>query len=141
MAKTVKKCVICGNEFEARNRSNIYCSPECCSIRNQNKKKEKYANNRQEYIRFLYRKCLNSALKRGHSFELSAETFEKYINQDCYYCGDKIEGIGLDRIDSKIGYTKDNIVSCCRRCNIMKMTTNIDVFLAKIKQIHDHLKL
>jgi hypothetical protein len=62
-----------------------------------------------------------NALKRGLVFELSFEDFLKFWQQPCHYCGDSIETIGLDRVDNTKGYSPDNVVSCCTRCNRMKL--------------------
>lgn len=55
-------------------------------------------------------------------------TFEEYVNkvkEPCYYCNDffpRVEqGIGLDRLDNTVGYVIDNVVSCCKNCNQIKM--------------------
>ena len=44
---------------------------------------------------------------------------------------------GIDRIDSKEGYNINNCVPCCKICNMMKNNLSIDMFLSKIKQIHN----
>lgn len=46
---------------------------------------------------------------------------------------------GLDRVDSSKGHTVDNIVSCCRTCNIMKGNMGYDQFIAHIKIMNEHL--
>lgn len=141
MAKNIKKCAYCGNEFESRNENNKFCSSVCCSKHRQALRKEYLENNIIEYIKDLYRKYHKGALSRKIEFNLSADTFELFVGKNCYYCGDKINSVGIDRIDSKKGYVVGNIISCCRTCNIMKLALPQEVFLAKIKQIHDHLKL
>jgi len=35
----IKKCVVCGEEFEARNRRQIFCSEECRAIQNIHKER------------------------------------------------------------------------------------------------------
>jgi hypothetical protein len=40
-------------------------------------------------------------------------------SQPCYYCGNHKE-IGADRLDNNKGHTKDNIVPCCKQCNMIK---------------------
>ena len=58
-----------------------------------------------------------------------------FWNKDCYYCGNKVNGIGLDRIDNRVGYTIKNVVSCCRDCNTMKMILSQREFIEKIIKI------
>ena len=42
----------------------------------------------------------------------------------CHYCnyqlGQQSNSSGLDRLDSSKGYIKDNVVSCCYKCNRIK---------------------
>ena len=42
---------------------------------------------------------------------------------------------GLDRIDSSGGYTDLNTVPCCATCNAMKGSLDVDVFIAKVREI------
>ena len=47
-------------------------------------------------------------------------------NKYCHYCGEIIEWLGksnayyLDRKDNNVGYSFDNCVVCCSRCNMAK---------------------
>ena len=61
-----------------------------------------------------------SAKKRGISFYLTFDQFETFWQADCNYCGDQIATVGIDRIDSNIGYTIKNCVPCCWECNRIK---------------------
>jgi 5-methylcytosine-specific restriction endonuclease McrA len=63
-----------------------------------------------------------------------------FWNGTCHYCGNKIIGVGLDRIDSSIGYTIENCVPCCKDCNIMKNAKGYDEFIQKCKQIVKNLE-
>ena len=54
-------------------------------------------------------------------------TFDEYTEitkqNRCYYCRvdfGKLTGSCLDRVDSNLGYHVDNVVPCCRRCNMLK---------------------
>jgi hypothetical protein len=78
-----------------------------------------------------------SATKRGFDWLLTDEEFASFWQKDCFYCGDEIKTIGIDRIDSTRGYTLSNLVPCCTQCNIMKMDYSNKEFLNKIKQIYE----
>ena len=43
---------------------------------------------------------------------------------------------GLDRIDSKLMHTKDNVTPCCKVCNLMKSNLNIEDFDEKLLLIY-----
>ena len=60
--------------------------------------------------------------------------FEEIISQPCAYCGEIGEN-GIDRVNNKKGYTKDNCVSCCKVCNMMKWTLDANDFIKKCKDI------
>jgi hypothetical protein len=43
---------------------------------------------------------------------------------------------GLDRIDQTIGHNKNNVVTCCVDCNMMKRNWHHDKFINHIKKVH-----
>lgn len=83
-----------------------------------------------------YKSYLQRANRKKLSFELSVEQFNQFINDYCVYCGSGANGI--DRIDSGEGYTIDNCVSCCSKCNMMKYIYSVDVFLNHVDKITNH---
>ena len=68
----------------------------------------------------------SNAKKRSLPFDLSFEDFLVFWQADCYYCGDQIATVGIDRADSSVGYTLANCVPCCTRCNVVKMDYSIE---------------
>ena len=76
------------------------------------------------------------AKKRGKKFELTFQEFMTFWQLPCFYCGDPIDTIGLDRIDNSIGYREDNVVSCCTSCNTAKMSLSQTDFFIKIEKIY-----
>jgi hypothetical protein len=81
-----------------------------------------------------YKSYLMRANKKGIAFELTIPEFEEMCAADCYYCGDS--GYGIDRVNSKLGYTKDNIVPCCSVCNTMKWTLSQNEFFKRCEMIY-----
>ena len=81
-----------------------------------------------------------SARRNNRKFNLSKKDFIKIIKQKCYYCNEYEENknfVGIDRIDSNLGYVLDNCTPCCLICNRMKMALSIEKFMGKIKKIHE----
>lgn len=76
----------------------------------------------------------NNAKQRGHSFNITKDEFNNLLTQNCHYCNSK-DNIGVDRIDSLIGYVIENCVSCCNICNRMKGTYSIKDFLKQCNLI------
>lgn len=83
-----------------------------------------------------------NAKNRKLDFILSKEEFQNISSQTCFYCGEFGSTSptgerynGIDRIDSSLGYTLDNIVPCCSTCNRMKMDISQDDFLKQVYKI------
>ena len=91
------------------------------------------------------------AKKRGFCFNLTETEFLRICSSKCYYCG--IEPFcsrksrrnngsfiynGIDRLDNNKGYTLENSVSCCYKCNIGKYTQTKEEFLEWIKKVYLH---
>lgn len=73
------------------------------------------------------------------------ETFLLLSQQNCEYCGKapstergKFRYNGLDRIDSSLDHSEDNIVTCCWHCNRAKYTMSVNDFLSHIQRIYLH---
>jgi hypothetical protein len=92
-----------------------------------------------------------NAKNRNLSFELTNEEFKYIIGQNCYYCGCEPNQIiksnsnngdciynGIDRIDNLKGYTEDNIVPCCGKCNQGKTNMSESDFLNWIEKIYNY---
>lgn len=79
-----------------------------------------------------YKAYRDGARKRNIDFNITLEEFSTFWQNDCSYCGLSISTIGLDRVDSSIGYNIDNIVSCCSRCNEMKMDSSREAWMDKM---------
>jgi len=89
--------------------------------------------------RAAMRQLILQAYKRhGHPWSLTDDQFYDISQRDCFYCGAKPHRVkrsvngtgdftynGVDRVDSRKGYTVGNVVPCCRKCNVAKsdMTT------------------
>ncbi len=58
---------------------------------------------------------------------LTEHEFEELVQKDCFYCG-KIGPNGIDRVNNKLGYSKNNCVPCCKHCNYVKGDLTINDF-------------
>jgi hypothetical protein len=92
---------------------------------------------------WLYSTLQHSAKREGKPLYLTFENFLTFIKiQECYYCGAPIfwpkcsryrdengklmrrsQAYYLDRKDNSHGYSLDNCVVCCPRCNAIKGNT------------------
>ena len=109
---------------------------------------------------YLFRYSKENAARRNHDFVLSFEDFNDLIMQNCFYCNEppreSSEKLisdrgnssqpplfynGIDRIDSNLGYIKENCVPCCPTCNYMKRILSKNEFYYRIKKIYEFLDL
>lgn len=72
------------------------------------------------------------AANKGLAFTLDFIQFKELIQRDCLYCGAAPDNVykgklgfrlhwqGLDRLINAEGYTLENVVPCCEKCNAIK---------------------
>jgi hypothetical protein len=84
-----------------------------------------------------------NAAVRGYSFDLSDDEIAEICARPCAYCNAapsmKIKDYvynGIDRVDPSRGYARDNVVPCCKTCNIAKNTMSRDEFFAWVDSVH-----
>lgn len=60
--------------------------------------------------------------KLNVEWSLSEDRYGELVKLPCHYCGGPlgISGVGLDRKENNVGYTNDNALPCCKRCNVVK---------------------
>lgn len=115
---------------------------------------------------YLYISSRQGAKRRDLVFELSKEDHRKLSEQNCFYCNDSpkryncyvrndgtirrspsqetvdrawINAGGIDRLNNDIGYTNDNCVACCSKCNFAKQDASLDEFLIMICKIYKNI--
>jgi hypothetical protein len=78
--------------------------------------------------------------RRNIDVILTYEDFLSLWQKPCTYCGDDVQTIGLDRVDSSGPYSIDNVVPCCSTCNTAKNTMTVETFTAWVNRVHHHLQ-
>lgn len=100
-----------------------------------------------------FKKYKRSANNRKFDFEIEFEEFSTLISKNCHYCGQEpqpfiwsIRGTtrvgsrnGLDRVNSALGYTSENVVTCCKYCNRAKSDMSSDDFKKWVHTTYHHL--
>lgn len=126
--KEEKFCGDCGDSIASNRR---FCDV-CIKIRGRKKAKDYQAKVRLgNPALWLLKRMRRRADHKKMEFSLTVEDCTDL--GDCYYCG--VTSDGFDRINSKIGYTKDNVVPACTVCNSMKWTLEQDTFIEHCKWI------
>lgn len=93
----------------------------------------------------------SSAMKRGLIFELLDDEILQLVSAPCHYCGalpynlekganGEFKWNGIDQKIPCGGYTKENCVTCCMRCNSLKSDIPYLVFIKRCTRIADNLK-
>lgn len=84
---------------------------------------------------YKYMRCKSGAKQRKIDFTLTKQEFFKIYGAKCVYCGEQYESMGLDRVDSNLGYSLENVVSCCKRCNQAKNDMTQEDFINHCRKI------
>lgn len=100
----------------------------------------------------IYNSARQNARTRGYPWELTKEQVKDIMGKPCAYCGaephqrvtdTRYHGTflynGMDRVNNTKGYTIDNVVPCCGRCNRAKDTHSVGSFREWVARVHAHL--
>ena len=139
-----KSCGCLKKEFLARkgNQFGLYEDRQEAMLKVQySHLKRRHSNKRMigEVIDFAIFKELSKSKCRYCDIEHSKE-IEDRLNESKSKkrLSDEILKInGIDRVDSSIGYTKENSVTCCKYCNFAKNTMSEDEFYKWIKRVYE----
>lgn len=151
-------CQDCKNETHQRldefHRKGALC--RMCKRRRQSIKEFKTKNIDVVCATTLLSRLKKRYLFKGLTSNLTVDETLNLFKSECHYCGIKNSNKfiykqphfshifyynGIDRIDSKKGYIRGNVVSCCKRCNIAKSDLPYNEFIELIKRINAHLLL
>jgi len=107
------------------------------NIRNKKSLNEKVRTN----LRARFNNAHNTAKHKNKEWSISYDDFLIIVAKSCVYCGENIEIRGMDRINNNLGYTLENIASCCSLCNYLKRDLSVEEFKNHIRKIYIHLKI
>lgn len=102
-------------------------------------------------MRAALRKTKWAAASRSIKWNITdADALQMFV-RDCHYCGSPPSNLswhpdgngsfaynGIDRVDNSCGYESDNVVPCCKHCNIAKRSRSAGEFLAWVARVHLH---
>jgi len=142
----IRTCIKCMKDFDAFKTRYGKESIHCCNCAEKQSAYDKmrearernYMKERLKHLEIHYKHYITGSLKRGYGdFQLNFEEFQEIVTSPCHYCKliKSEEANGIDRINNDIGYTKDNCVPACWKCNKMKSFYHPEFFLDKCKII------
>lgn len=148
----MKICSSCKNELELNNffkhsqtldGHHSWCK-KCCN-RGNSKSRNKLNSTIEGRAKVFLLNAKKSAIKRNNEFELEILDIVDMWNQQlniCPYSGivmtlesGKFNTVSIERIDSKIGYTKDNTILVCSAINRMKSDFEFNEFYNLCKSV------
>ena len=136
-------CAQCGKDYEMfktrYGKESVTCTGCNDNQAKQDKKrKDRVRNYKEENMKNItryFKEYITSASKRGYDMNMDYETFSEFVIKSCYYCGHQNEDEvnGIDRVDNSKGYSKENCVTACWKCNRIKHMYTREFFLDKCK--------
>lgn len=113
--------------------------------------RQKYRVINRVYQRSLKGRLIDAkkrAARKGLEFNLSLDEYTRVLSDNCcIYCNGPLPngGVALDRIDSKKGYIRGNVVACCWPCNSARSDhfshAEFVAIILVLKRLRKHLPL
>lgn len=131
-SRQVKKHYICNKCFNSK----VLLTSRYKNARTTNTKKKMFSHK-------LSRKITNfmqDAKKRKKLLDFTYAEIGDLMQLPCTYCGENESYNGLDRVDSSLGYIKNNVVPCCAVCNRAKSTLTTTAFIKHCEKVIAHTR-
>ena len=156
--KIIWLCICdCGNKTKANSNHLLSGARVSCGCRKLNKQ-QYHLKIEDICTTYVFKQYQKSAKMKNREFNLSKNDIKDFIFNKCYYCDSLPYNIfnsgrkkyhstfeitckynGIDRLDSSIGYIKNNCVTCCKYCNIMKNNLSVEDFLKNIEKVYKNM--
>lgn len=91
---------------------------------------------------------------REKGFDITEQQFREISSRNCFYCSSEptptkghrewstyILTNGLDRVDPSMGYLYNNVVACCKWCNVAKLDRSVEEFYSWVTKLAKHQNL
>lgn len=151
----------CGNTTIVKSRHLTYGSTKSCGCLNREMTTNRNRRPKgQAGFTAVKNAYLRGAKNRNLEFKLTDNDLKIIFKMNCGYCGKEPQQIkygsnvkttealehckyvynGIDRINSDLGYSIENILPCCKVCNTMKMSLTLEEFLDHIEIMYNYNK-
>ncbi len=141
----------CGKLFETWGSALRNHAVKSCGCLNLERISTPRLKDGEAAVRMVLRSYEANAKNRGILFALTREQMLSLMQARCFYCdvppslearskggdGSFIYN-GIDRVDNAQGYTFENVVTCCKTCNIAKQAMTVPEFLAWAARVTAH---
>jgi hypothetical protein len=148
----------CGNMTEANTGALTCNKKKSCGCLTPTKSAENSIKSRYKIVkedagyRSVYVRYKQNARARKLNFNVDFDYAVNLMKSNCNYCGIEPSNLfwksyynvyynGIDRVDNSKGYENDNVVSCCKMCNIAKNNNSEEDFLKWVKRLSEYQRL
>jgi hypothetical protein len=148
----------CGNMTEANTGALTCDKKKSCGCLTPTKSAENSIKSRHKIVkedagyRSVYVRYRQNASARKLDFNVDFDFAVNIMKSNCHYCGIEPSNLfwksyynvsynGIDRVDNTVGYEKDNLVACCKMCNISKNNNTEQEFLEWVKRLSEYQRL
>ena len=108
----------------------------------RNNNKERVAAFKTKNFRVRLNAIKSQAKKKLITWDdsMTDEHCKDLMTSSCFYCNFLSEKTlnGIDRMNSASFYTLENCVSCCKNCNYMKTSLDVNTFIKRCKHISSY---
>ena len=131
----------CGNTHIVEYRKLQNGDTKSCGCLRKEAYHKRRASDEVLYINRRWASYRDKAKRRGLDWELRKTEFSTLLLGNCHYCGLKNPSgfVGVDRVDSSVGYLLSNCVPACPQCNFAKSDTDYKDFTEWIERVHAYL--
>jgi hypothetical protein len=105
------------------------------AVRRASERRRKQRADGEDAGRFILYDSRQCASRRGLPHTLTREQIDVLIAQSCRYCGDTELRPTLDRIDNAAGYTPENVLPACVRCNYLRRDMPYEAWLQLVPAV------
>lgn len=139
-------CVMCGKGMDNLTKGikeDLVQKCEACystmrKVEDNRKRERNYSVEKSLNPERHFREYASGAAKRNIEFNITLDEFTACVTKPCYYCKayKETEVLGIDRVDSFKGYSKENILPACETCNSMKKQLSMKEFASHIELLY-----
>ena len=142
----------CGKEITVRGHNLRQGTNSCGCLREEIQRERLRKTSGLASMRQVINNYKRNAKRSGRIWNITEEQFKELTQKDCYYCGAKPNNMaknlyyngnykynGLDRVNSNKDYTIDNVVPCCKTCNIAKHQMTLQEYKEWVKKSYNKL--
>lgn len=126
-------CIDCYREYKRKYRGRNLETTRLANQRSGTRqKKDRKEGKRPEH--WIWIDSRRTDRKKKLDNDLTKQFIKQIIVNGCHYC-DSHHRMTLDRVDNTIGHTKNNVLPCCYRCNMIRRNMPFEAWIEVSKGV------